>query len=147
MKAQRNGGSTSHKQSEYLVFAESILHSGIEVVAAHSRHQLTRHELAHKLAHILDGVLAAEVVHHTVDNAHQRGHTLEAEGSRELAVPRGLRVAGAEAELLDLLLETLPDGLDVHARVAELGVRVDQEGLGVAVRNNHFVVDPVFNLF
>ena len=52
-------------------------------------------------------------------------------------------MTGANADVLELLLERVPEALDRDARVAELRVAVDEERLLVAVGQDVLVEKPI----
>ena len=99
-------------------------------------------ELARELAQIAQRELAAKATRASVHYAHNGRHGGDAEVLGHLAVPRGVRVADAEAGVLDVALELGPQRLHAHAREAELGVHVDHERLAVAVRQHALLEYP-----
>lgn len=87
----------------------------VEVLHCQFGDQTTRCETAHKLSQVLERVLAPEVIDATIDDASNGRYSADAESLGELSVPRGIGVAGAEANVLDLFFELFPFLVHLHA--------------------------------
>ena len=131
-----------HEHGKSLVVANGFMQRLIEVPLGHFSDQLGGNQFAHELSQTLEREIAAEMKHFAINDAHDGRNRADSEVFDQFAVPGGVQMTGANADVLELLFKRVPEAFDGDARVAEFRIRVDKEWLLMAVGKYCFFKEP-----